>query len=225
MANFDLITPNTLTIGTYTGFAPVSWREYDGTPRGRDIDFLRAFAAKWNLNIVFKFFPFDQIWKRPNDNEIDIAAAGLAPLESRNTPGVVWSEPYYTVQRSLLIRAEDQQHYKTMADFTDKKILVTRGSTAQYDTEQRKPPTASVVYYDGNQAAIVSQLLDKTIDAFAEGDICSHYLATTWYPGQLAVVDVHPMKEPEYFTFAVRKASGDLFNALNAFILTHREVY
>jgi hypothetical protein len=33
------------------------------------------------------------------------------------------------------------------------------------------------------------------------------------------------MKEPEYFTFAVRKASGDLFNALNAFILTHREDY
>jgi polar amino acid transport system substrate-binding protein len=225
MTQFHLITPGTLTVGTYTGFAPVSWCDDDGTARGRDIDFLRAFAAKWNLNIVFQFFPFDHLWKRPSNNEIDISAAGIAPLESRNTPGVVWSEPYYTVQRSLLIRAADRQQYTTMADFTDKKILVTTGSTAQLDTEQRKPTTADIVYYDGNQAGMISQLFDGTVDALAEGDICSQYLATTRYPNRLAVVDVHPMDEPEHFVFAVRQASGDLLNALNDFILTHRNHY
>jgi polar amino acid transport system substrate-binding protein len=225
MVHFHLITPGILTIGTYTGFAPVCWCDDDGTARGRDIDFLRVFAAQWNLNIVFQFFPFDQIWKRLSDNEIDIAAAGIAPLESRKTPGVVWSEPYYTVQRSLVIRAADRQQYTTMADFTDKKILVTTGSTAQLDTEQRKPITTDVVYYDGNQAGMVSKLFDGTVDALAEGDICSHYLAATRYPNQLAVIDIHPMDEPEHFVFAVRQASGDLLNALNDFILTHRDNY
>src|SRR5205085_234592 len=99
MERFHLITPGTLIVVTYTGFAPVSWCDDDGTARGKDIDFLQTFAAKWNLNIVFQFFPFDQTWKRPSNNEVDIAAAGIAPLESRKTPDVVWSEPYYTVQR------------------------------------------------------------------------------------------------------------------------------
>jgi polar amino acid transport system substrate-binding protein len=225
MTQFHLITPGTLTVGTYTGFAPVCWCDDDDTARGKDLDFLRAFAGKWNLDIVFQFFPFDQIWKRPSNNEIDIVAAGLAPLESRKTPGVVWSEPYYTVQRSLLIRAEDRQQYTTIADFTDKIILVTTGATAQFDTEQRKPTTTSIVYYDGNQAGMVSKLLDRSVDALAEGDICSHYLATTRYPNQFAVIDVHPMNEPEPFVFAVRESSGDLLNSLNDFILTHRDHY
>ncbi|CAF0842811.1 unnamed protein product [Rotaria sordida] len=226
MTQFHLIKPGTLTVGTYTGFAPVTWRDDDGTARGRDIDLLRAFADKWNLNIVFHFFPFEQLWQRPGNNEIDIATGGITPLESRKTPGVVWSKPYYTVQRSLLIRATDREQYKTMSDFSGKKIVVTTGSTAQLDTEQRKPTNACIIYYDGNQAEIVSQLLDGTIDAFAEGDICSNYLATTCYPDQLAVTDVHPMNEPEHFVFAVREASGDhLLNALNTFIFDHCNDY
>lgn len=225
MTEFNLITPGTLTVGTYTGFAPVSWCDDDGTARGRDTDFLRAFADKWNLNIVFQFFPFDQIWKRTAQNEIDIAAAGIAPLESRKTPGVVWSESYYIAQRSLLIRAADSQQYKTIADFNNKTILVTSGSTAQLDTEQRKPASTNIVYYDGNQAGMIKQLFDGTVDALAEGDICSHYLATTRYPNQLAVVDVHPMDEPEHFVFALRETNGDLLNGLNDFILSHRDQY
>jgi ABC-type amino acid transport substrate-binding protein len=225
MTQFQLIKPGTLTVGTYAGFAPVSWCDEDGTARGKDIDFLRAFAVKWNLNIVFQFFPFDQLWERPSNDEIDIAAAGIAPLESRQTPGVVWSEAYYTVQRSLLIRASDCDQYTTMTDFANKTILVTRGSTAQLDTEKRKPVTANIIYFDGCQADMVSKLFDRTIDAVAEGDICSRYLATARYPNKLAVIDVHPMNEPEDFVFAVREASGELLNALNNFILSHREHY
>jgi ABC-type amino acid transport substrate-binding protein len=225
MTQFHLITPGTLTVGTYSGFAPVSWHDDNGVAHGKDIDFLRAFAAKWNLNIVIQFFPFDQIWKRTANNEIDIAAAGLAPLESRKTAGVVWSEPYYTVQRSLLIRATDLQQYTTIDDFANKVILVTTGSTAQFDTEERKPETTRIVYYDGDQAGMVSQLLARTVDALAEGDICSRYLATARYSPHLAVIDVHPMKEPEDFVFAVREESGDLLNALNAFILANRDQY
>ena len=225
MVQFHLIQPGTLTVGTYTGFAPVSWRGDDGTACGRDLDFLRTFASKWNLNIIFHFFPFDEIWKRTNNNQIDIAAAGIAPLKFRETAGVLWSEPYYIVQRSLLIRASDCDHYRTMADFSGKTILVTTGSTAQLDTEQRKSGTTSMICYDGDQAEMVRRLLDGSIDAVAEGDICSQYLAAKRYPGQVAVIDVHAMDEPEEFVFAVREASGDLLNALNDFIRDRRNDY
>lgn len=225
MTQFHLIKPGTLTVGTYNGFAPVSWCDSDGSARGRDIEFLRAFASKWNLDIVFNFYPFDKIWERTSNNEIDIAAAGIAPLKSRQKSGILWSEPYYYVKRSLLIRASDKEQYKTIDDFDGKRIVVTTGSTAQLDTEQRKPSNATIVYYDGHQHEVVKQLLDGTIDAFAEGDICSTYLATRVYPGQLDVTDVHMMDEPEEFTFALREPSGDLLDMLNAFIRDHYKDY
>jgi hypothetical protein len=65
--------------------------------------------------------------------------------------------------------------------------------------------------------------LNGTIDAFAEGDICAHYL-TSHDPEQLAVVDVHQMAIPETFVFAVRAASG-LLEPLNAFIREQGDRY
>ncbi len=204
MTTIDTIIPGTLTVSSYTTFAPVSW--HDGTAaRGKDIDFLQAFAAQLNLKLAARFFAFDRIWERPARAEIDLAAAGIAPLANRATQGVVWSDPYFTVQRSLLTHAADRDK-PTIADFAGQTIAVTRGSTADLDTEQRKPATTRVVYRE-DQVIAVEDLLKHNIDAFAESDICSHYMAAR-YPGQLAVVDVHPMEPAEQFVFAVREASG-----------------
>ncbi|CAF2121575.1 unnamed protein product [Rotaria magnacalcarata] len=157
----------------------------------------------------FSFLSIRSKLEANSNNEIDIAAAGIAPLKSRQTTGAVWSELYYTVQRSLLICAVDCERFKTMADFTDTTILVTNGSTAQLDTEQRESPSTSIIYDDGNQAEMVRQLRNEAIR----------------YPGQVSVADVHSMKEPEEFVFAVREASGDLLDALNNFIHEYRNNY
>ncbi|MCX6047842.1 MAG: ABC transporter substrate-binding protein [Chloroflexi bacterium] len=214
------LVPGTLTIGSYAAFAPLCWQDGDRA-RGRDIEFLRAFAAQFGLQVVVRFFEFDRLWERPGRDEIDLAAASIAPLASRHSPGVVWTEPYVTVQRSLLIRATDHAK-KTIADFAGQVIAVTRGSTADLDTVQRKPATARVVYY-ANQEQAVHDLLTGQIDAFGTGDLCSRYLAEQ-NSGQLAVTDVHDMAQPEHFAFAVREAS-QLLDLLNAFIHEHRARY
>ena len=112
-----------------------------------------------------------------------------------------------------------------MTDFANEKILVMSGSAGQFDTEKRKSSTACITYFDGSEAEMVNKLLDRTIDAVAEGDICAHYLATTRYLDQLTVVDVHPVSDLEHFTFVVRETSGDLLNVLNAFILEYHSRY
>lgn len=136
-------------------------------------------------------------------------------MPERQTPGVLWSDAYFTVERSLLIRASDQDKFKTIADFAGYTIAATRGSTADIDTLQRKPATANLVYYDMQEGA-VSALLAGQIAGFGTGDVCSRYLIDQ-YPGQLALADVHPMAEPEHFAFAVRATSG-LIDQLNDFI-------
>ena len=214
------ITPGSLTVGTYGAFAPLCWREGDEA-RGRDIDFLRAFARESNLEFIARFFEFDGIWERPGRGEIDIAAASIAPLVSRTAPGVVWSHPYFTVRRSLLIRSADRDQLKSMADFDGRVIAVTKGSTADLDTEARRPSTTQVVYFDDQDRA-VEALLRGEIDGFGTGDVCSDYLADASV-GLLAVTDVHQMEIPETFAFAVREAGG-LLEPLDDFILRHRDI-
>lgn len=215
------LQPGTLTVATYAAFAPVCASDEQGVS-GRDIDFLRAFAQQQRLALDFQVFYFDRIWERPGRDEVDIAAAGIAPLPERQTPGVVWSDPYFTVERSLLIRASDAEKFKTMADFAGYTLAVTRGSTADLDTRQRKPASTKLVYYDMQERA-VAELLAGTIDGFGTGDVCSHYLVAQ-HPGQLALADVHAMDEPENFAFAVR-AKSRLLDALNTFIHANRGRY
>jgi ABC-type amino acid transport substrate-binding protein len=220
-ADIHLVQPDVITIGTYAAFAPVCWRD-QGNASGKDIDFLRAFAALWGLDLDVRFFEFDNIWERPGQGEIDIAAAGIAPLPHRQTPGVLWTKPYYTVQRSLVIRAAERDVLQVMEDFGDRTIAVTQGSTADHDTCERKPASARIVYYN-DQIRAIEDVLNGKIDAFGEGDVCGHYMASL-HPGELAVVDIHQMRVPETFSFAVREASN-LLEPLNAFISQRASQY
>ena len=101
------VEPGVLTVCTYTGFAPVSSKNESGEIVGTDITFVRHFAEENGLAVKFKEADFAGIWERPGRGECDLAAAGIAPLDSRKSPGVVWSAPYFNVQRTLLIRKAD----------------------------------------------------------------------------------------------------------------------
>jgi Bacterial extracellular solute-binding proteins, family 3 len=152
MSPVKTLFPGVLTIAAYTSFAPVVWAE-NGAARGKDIHFLRAFAREKGLAVDVQFFEFDRIWERPLRKQVDIAAAGIAPSDRRRTPGLAWSSPYHTVQRSLVIRKEDSAQLRTMADFDGRIIAVTRGSTADLDAQRRKPETAQIVYFDRQESA------------------------------------------------------------------------
>ena len=206
--------PGTLTVAAYTAFAPVTWNDR-GSARGKDIEFLRAFARLHGLDLKVDFFEFDCIWERPLQGQADLAAAGLAPFARRHRRGLAWSVPYHTVQRSLVVRAEESAALRTLEDFAGRTVAVTRGSTADLDVQRRKLESTQVVYFDRQEGAI-DDLLAHRIDAFGTGDICSHHVAAQ-HPGRLAVTDVHAMDVPEHFAFALPETS-ELVKPLNEFI-------
>lgn len=216
----NLLQPGRLLVGAYAAFAPISWSD-DGQPAGRDISFLRLFAEQHALALEVRFFPFDGLWERPGRDECDLAAAGLAPMPSRMYPGVVWSHPYFAVQRALLVRAEQPQ-VRTIADLAGRRIAVTRGSTAEDDVLARKPASARVVY-TVDQRQSLGELAAGTIDAYATGDAGAPYLAER-SGGRLVVADVHPYRLPERFAFPLRAASG-IEAAINAFIAANASRY
>ncbi len=232
------ITPGKLTVCTYGGFAPVCYKDSQGQLVGYDVSFLGHFADSQGLSIATIERDFNDIWTLPGKNECDVAGAGVMQRDDRPVgPDARWSDAYFEVQRSLLVRTEDQAAFDDYQTLEGKKIVVTRGSTADTDAKARYPRCA-ILYVDevvppehqaDAQGYIVRELIAKgKADAFGEGDVSNSYLRDFYasaVPGGLALADVHPIADgPETFNFVSRNASG-IHEQLDAFIAKYEHCY
>ena len=226
-----------LTVCTYGGFAPFCYASTAGQLIGLDIAFLARFAESLGLAIVTMERPFDGLWTLPGANLCDVAGAGIMRRDDRPVePGGAWSDPYFEVQRSLLVRSGDRAAFDDYETLAGKRIVVTRGSTADIDARTRYP-RCTIQFVDevaagqpDPQAFVVTTLLaNHEIDAFGEGEVSSQYLRDLYLkdvPGGLALADCHPLDgQMETFNFVARDASRGLLDRLNAFIAANRASY
>jgi ABC-type amino acid transport substrate-binding protein len=229
--------PDRLTVCTYGGFAPVCYKNPDGQLIGLDVSFLTRFAESLGLAIVTIEKPFKDIWTWPGKNECDVAGAGVMRRDDRQTGSCAsWSDSYFEVDRSLLVRAEDKAAFDDHVGLDGKKIVVTRGSTADIDAQDRYPH-CEIQFVDkvaeghpDAQEYIVKTLLAKhDADAFGEGDVSNRYLADKYgkdVAGGLALADVHAIDGlTETFNFIVRNASSGVLDRLNSFIGKNKDCY
>lgn len=237
MTPVTTLNPRHLTVCTYGGFAPVCHRDPAGNLVGLDVSFLTQFAESLGRSIVAIDKPFDGIWALPGAGICDVAGAGIMQRDDRPPgPGGAWSNPYFEVQRSLLVRAADQAAFNRPGTLTGRKIVVTRGSTADIDARTRYPNCA-ILFVDevareqpDAQAYIVKTLIaNQAVDAFGEGDVSNQYLRDTYtadVAGGLALADVHAIDGlKETFNFIARNASSGLLARLNAFIARNKGCY
>ena len=231
------LVPGRLTVCTYGGFAPVCYKNPDGQLIGLDVSFLTRFAESLGLAIVTVEKPFDGIWTQPAANACDIAGAGIMKRDDRPTSlGGSWSDAYFQVQRSLVVRAADRASFDAWATLAGKNIVVTRGSTADIDAQTRYP-RCTIQFVDeiaqdrpDPQEYIVKNLIaSHRADAFGEGDVSNRYLRDKYgkdVEGGVALADVHPIGGlTATFNFITRNASSGLLDRLNAFIARNKECY
>jgi ABC-type amino acid transport substrate-binding protein len=234
-ATFITLVPGKLTVCTYGGFAPVCYRK-DGQLVGLDVSFLTKFARQEGREIVLIEKEFDGIWTLPGENVCDIAGAGVAQRSDRHVGKGAWSDPYFQVKRSLLVRAGDKAAFDNYKTLSGKKIVVTKGSTADIDAKTRYPGCRLLYVEDvakglpDAQAYIAKELIGKgRADAFGEGDVSNQYLRDQFgkeVPGGLAVADVHVIDgPPETFNFITRGATYGVLHALNVFISMNKGNY
>jgi ABC-type amino acid transport substrate-binding protein len=234
---FSTLVPGRLTVCTYGGFAPVCYKNAAGQLIGLDVAFLTRFAEQMGLEIILIEKKFDRIWTLPGENSCDVAGAGVMRRDDRPVgPGGSWSDPYFQVKRSLLVRAGDKAAFDDYATLSGKKIVVTRGSTADIDARKRYP-RCKIQYVDevakdqaDAQEYIVRKLIsNRQADAFGEGDVSNKYLRDKYgkdVPGGLALADVHAIDGmTETFNFITRNASLGVHDQLNVFIAANKESY
>jgi ABC-type amino acid transport substrate-binding protein len=231
------LVPGQLTVCTYGGFAPVCYKNPAGQLIGLDVSFLTRFAESLGLAIQTIEKPFNGIWTLPGANACDVAGAGVMRRDDRPVgPGGSWSDAYFQVERSLLVRAAEQAAFDDYRTLKGRKIVVTRGSTADIDAHKRYP-RCRIEFVDevakgqpDAQAYIVKQLIaNHQADAFGEGDVSNRYLRDKYgrdVAGGLALADVHAIDGmTETFNFIARNASSEVLGRLNAFIARNKECY
>jgi ABC-type amino acid transport substrate-binding protein len=231
------LVPGQLTVCTYGGFAPVCYKDSAGRLIGLDVSFLTRFAESLGLPIVTIEKAFDGIWKWPCKNECDVAGAGVMQRDDRPAgSGGSWSKPYFQVERSLLVRAGDKAAFDGYGTLTGKKIVVTRGSTAEIDARKRyRDCTIQFVDKvaegrpDAQEYIVATLIANHEVDAFGEGDVSNKYLRDKYgkdIEGGLALADVHRIEDvTETFNFITRNDSSGVLERLNAFIDTHKDSY
>jgi ABC-type amino acid transport substrate-binding protein len=231
------VFPGRLTVCTYGGFAPVCYKNPAGQLIGLDVSFLTRFSERLGLAIQTIEKPFDGIWTQPSANACDVAGAGVMRRDDRPVgPGGSWSDAYFQVERSLLVRAAEQPEFDDYRTLRDRKIVVTRGSTADIDAHKRYPH-CKIQFVDevakgqpDAQEYIVKKLIAHHLaDAFGEGDVSNRYLRDKYrgdVPGGLALADVHAIDGmTETFNFIARNASSGVLDRLNAFIAANKGCY
>jgi ABC-type amino acid transport substrate-binding protein len=180
---------------------------------------------------------FDGIWTLPGANDCDVVGAGIMKRDDRPVgAGGSWSEPYFQVRRSLLVRAADKAAFDDYKSLSGKKIVVTRGSTADIDAKTRYP-SCDIEFVDevamgqsDAQEYIVETLIAKhRADGFGEGDVSNHYLRNKYdkdVDGGLALADIHSIDGiTETFNFITRNGSSGILERLNAFIAKNKGCY
>jgi ABC-type amino acid transport substrate-binding protein len=233
----ETLVPGQLTVCTYGGFAPVCYKNPAGQLIGLDVSFLTRFAESLGLAIVTIDKPFDGIWTLPGENVCDIAGAGVMRRDDRHAgPGGSWSDAYFQVERSLMVRAAEKAEFDDYERLKGKKIVVTRGSTADIDARTRYP-RCTIQFVDeiakdqpDAQEYIVKTLIaNHQADGFGEGDVSNQYLRDKYgkeVEGGLALADVHAIDAmTETFNFITRNASSGVLDRLNAFIAKNKGCY
>jgi polar amino acid transport system substrate-binding protein len=153
-----LVDGGALTVCSDTPYEPFEYEAADGVQIGYDMDLLRAIAEDAGLELAVLDLPFDGILGSLAAGDCDVVASAVTITEER-AQQVDFSEPYFDADQSLLVRAEDEATYGSLADLGGQRIAVQSGTTGEEYANANKPEGAEVVAFedsDGLFAAIAS---------------------------------------------------------------------
>jgi ABC-type amino acid transport substrate-binding protein len=189
---------------------PEEWMYRYAERLGRDL----------GLRVDWHVVPFDKSWQLAGLDVVDVVATNLASFPDRVSPGGTFSAPFLYEQRALRIRAADRSQYRTIADFTGKKVGAVKGMAAERDLLGRAPPGVQIVSAT-TFPELYEQFASGQLDAIAQAEYFTlDGRIIPSYGPDLALIDHHDLNpgRREESVFVVRDRSSHLLEAVNAFV-------
>ncbi len=125
--DWDYIVGEGKFIVGYTEFAPIAYKDVDGSLIGFDIELAKAVAAKLSLEVRFELINWATKEASLEAKTIDCIWNGMTITEERRAQMEV-SIPYMNNKQVAVIRKEDKELYKTTDDMKDAIIGAEDGS-------------------------------------------------------------------------------------------------
>lgn len=119
-----------LVVGMSADYAPYEYHALiDGkdTIVGFDVDIAQAVADDMGVELELKEMSFEALCESVQQGLIDMTISGMTPKPDR-LKAVDFSDIYYKAEQGFLVKAENKDTYKTLADLEGKKVGAQMGS-------------------------------------------------------------------------------------------------
>lgn len=202
-----------LVVGTSADYAPYEYHTMvDGkdTIIGIDISIVEEIAKDLGVQLEIVDTSFDGLLAALNSDKVDIVIAGMNPDEERRK-AVDFTKIYYEANQGVLIRAEDKDKIKSIADLSGKNVGAQLGTT-QEDIAKSQMKDSNLVSL-GKIPDLVMELKNKKIDALVvELPVANGYIKNN---SDLVLSEISVKEESGGSAIAVKKGNSDLVDLLN----------
>lgn len=204
-----------LVIGTSADYPPYEFhKQVNGKDEivGFDIMIAQQIAAELGVQLEVKDITFNGLLESLQADKIDMVIAGMNPSEER-AKEVDFSKIYYQAIQSILVRAEDADKYKELADLNGKKVGVQLGSVQE--ALAKKVLTGSEAKSLGKVTDLALELKNKKVDALVvEYPVAASYAEKN---SDLAIAEAKfdPSTIEQGSAIAFKKGSPEFVDAVN----------
>ncbi len=202
-----------LVVGTSADYAPYEYHTLvDGkdTVVGIDISIVEEIAKDIGVQLEIVDMGFDGLLAALNTDKVDIVIAGMNP-DPKRRQAVDFSKIYYEAKQGVLVRTEDKDKIKSIADLSGKKVGCQLGTT-QEDIAKEQMKDSTLVSL-GKIPDLVMELKNKKIDALVvELPVANGYVKNN---NDLALSELTVEEESGGSAIAVKKNNPDLVELID----------
>ncbi|MEO7836079.1 MAG: transporter substrate-binding domain-containing protein [Acidimicrobiales bacterium] len=218
VAVLDTIKAGKLSVCVDVPYAPFEFEEA-GELKGVDIDLVKAIAKKVELEADFRDTDFDGIFASLAAGNCDMIASSVSITEERKKANN-FSDGYFEIKQSLLVRKEDASRYTDFATLAGRTIGVQSETTgAEYGKTEGAKADVEVKEFTGADE-LFTALKAKQIDGVVQDFPINAYNAET--TGETVVSKTFDT-EPEEYGFVIPKTSAALLEAVNGALADLRD--
>lgn len=207
---FQPVAGGKLTVCSDVPYEPFEYQDEQGNWTGFDMDIMSAVAQRYGLTLEVSKQPFDSILVAVNAGTCDVVASSVTITDERKK-NVLFSDPYFDADQSLLVRKEDAATLVDLASLAGKTVAVQSGTTGEiYAKENIKDTTTKIQSFEDASAmflALESKQVDAVLQDFPINAFRAVKQGTTEVTGKFST--------NEQYGFAMALQNTDLQAAIN----------
>lgn len=202
-----------IVVGTSADYAPYEFHTMiDGKDAivGFDIEIAKQIAKDLGVELEIQDMGFKGLLQALNSNKVDFVIAGMTPDEERKK-SVDFTNIYYYAKQGVMVRAEDKDKIKTIADLKGKKVGAQMSSVQEgIVKDQMKEATLISLTKIPD---LVLELKNKKVDAIVvELPVANGYAKNN---NDIVISEVKVEEDDGGSAIAVKKGNEDLIAEMN----------